>query len=159
MWCDEAIYAVPVEEAKDSIFICDFKMMQKNTLEYPVTETMEDTDSLKVWYEVSKAIVADDLTKADLAKQSIETAQRVRIKEGAEQLDKPRRYFVHDPTTDFWRWNGLSAGGKDWRKEANSTRATSPTPESKREKKHKKKHKRNASAGQNDKSAVAAEAN
>jgi hypothetical protein len=133
-------------------------MMQKNTIEYPPTEAMEEMDSLKVWYEVSKQIFADDLTKADLAKQTIETAQRVRIKEGAEALDKPRKYFVHDAASDFWRWNGVSSTGNDWKTHLHA-RAASPAPESKREKKHKKKHKRNASAGQNDKASVATEAN
>eukprot|EP01121_Diplochlamys_sp_Union-15-3_P018961 TRINITY_DN702_c0_g1_i1.p1 TRINITY_DN702_c0_g1~~TRINITY_DN702_c0_g1_i1.p1 ORF type:complete len:371 (-),score=60.88 TRINITY_DN702_c0_g1_i1:5-1117(-) len=60
---------------------------------YPSPSVMDETDSLKIWKDVTKAIVANDLIAADLAKEKVEKAQRERR---AKNIHFPNKYFVPD---------------------------------------------------------------
>lgn len=110
-WRDERITAQPAEDGMDPILVFDYADAKELDIEYMPSEQLPEMDSLKVWYEVSKAIAEDDLHKADEAKQNVENAQRARCKQGAEDIDKPRKYFVVD-SEGVWRWNGLMYNDK-----------------------------------------------
>lgn len=57
--------------------------------------------SLKVWREVSRNIVANNMTEADKAKQVVEDEQRVRNRAGEDEK-KERKYFIFNE--DLGRW-------------------------------------------------------
>lgn len=113
-WADEPITAQPAEDGMDSIPVFDKSEAVKADSVYLPSDQMPATDSLKVWYEVSKAISEDNLQRADEFKQLVENAQRARVKEGAEAADKPRKYFVLDKE-GVWRWNGKMYNDKQVR--------------------------------------------
>lgn len=104
-WGDEPIYMQPAGEG-EKVFLFDATNVRKNTLIYPPAAQLPDNDSLKIWHDVTTNIVADDLEKADAAKQIIEAEQRLRIKAGAEELDAPRRFFTYNADAGIWKWNG-----------------------------------------------------
>lgn len=87
------------------ILVFDKTDSKKLDIDYFPSAQLPETDSLKVWYEVSKAIAEDDLNRADAAKTCVEGAQRVRVKDGAEDIANPRRFFAVD-SEGVWRWNG-----------------------------------------------------
>lgn len=53
--------------------------------------------SLKVWKDVSKAIIENNMTEADKAKQVVEDEQRTRTRAGEDEK-KERTYFIKDDT-------------------------------------------------------------
>jgi len=57
--------------------------------------------SLKVWKEVSKHIVANNMTEADKAKTLVEEEQRVRTRAGEDEK-KERKYFIFDEEQGRW---------------------------------------------------------
>jgi len=72
----------------------------------------------RIWRDVTSNIVADDLDKADLAKQLIEAEQRTRIKGGAEEMDAPRRFFTYNKEADVWKWTGQTYSSLQKKKKA-----------------------------------------
>lgn len=57
--------------------------------------------SMDIWKEVTKHIVAGDMTEADKAKHVVEEDQRRRVKLGEDSL-KVRKYFQFDSSSDHW---------------------------------------------------------
>jgi len=57
--------------------------------------------SLKVWKDVSKHIVANNMTEADKAKNTVEDEQRVRTKAGEDEK-KERKYFIWSEEKERW---------------------------------------------------------
>jgi hypothetical protein len=64
----------------------------------PQTDTYP---SLKVWKDVSKNIIANNMTEADKAKTIVEDEQRVRTRAG-EDLKKERKYFIFNEEQNRW---------------------------------------------------------
>lgn len=62
---------------------------------------LDEYPSLKVWREVTKSIVANDMTQADQAKHLVEEAQRKRVRAG-EDSKKERKYFIFDEKSGEW---------------------------------------------------------
>jgi oxysterol-binding protein-related protein 8 len=104
-WSEEPITAQPAEDGMAPILVFDNSEAKKLDIDYFPSEKLPETDSLKVWYDVSRAIAEDDLARADEAKTAVEGAQRKRVKEGAEDLANPRKFFEAD-SEGIWRWNG-----------------------------------------------------
>jgi len=57
--------------------------------------------SLKVWREVSKHIVENNMTEADKAKTVVEEEQRVRTRAGEDEK-KERKYFIFNDEQNRW---------------------------------------------------------
>ena len=67
--------------------IVDYKNIHINIPEYPALEDMPDNSSIKLWMEVTKAIIENDMVTADAKKSVIEQHQRdIRATEG-ERLE------------------------------------------------------------------------
>jgi len=57
--------------------------------------------SIKVWGDVSKHIVENNMTEADKAKQVVEEEQRTRTRQGEDEK-KERKYFIKDEARNIW---------------------------------------------------------
>lgn len=130
--------------------LLDMKNSKELKMEYLPEEQWDERSSLKVWKDVGKAIVDDDMPKADAAKRIIEESQRKRRNEGKSYETV---YFKLDPNTNHWEFQLDSTEyfirQKDGIvddvlakklasvdiKENSSERAPSPTPS------HKQSHK------------------
>jgi len=82
----------------------DYGIQVPNKLHYPTIEAQDERNSLKVWADVNKAIVIDDLAKADIAKRLVEDAQRKRRTNG---LNYAPRFFELNKETNFWEYKPL----------------------------------------------------
>jgi hypothetical protein len=72
--------------------------------ELPQVHIPPQTDaypSLKVWKDVSKYIIANNMTEADKAKQIVEDEQRVRTRAGEDEK-KERKYFIYNEELKRW---------------------------------------------------------
>jgi len=83
----------------------DYTIQVPNKLVYPPTEIQDERNSLKVWADVNKAIVVDDLVKADIAKRAVEDSQRKRRASGANYAP---RFFQFNNETGFWECISLA---------------------------------------------------
>jgi len=85
--------------------------------QYPEPEEMSERNSLKIWHEVTKAIVDDDMNTADTEKVHIENAQRARRNEN--QNWEPR-YFKYNQQRELWEGDqeALRAVNVSWDKTA-----------------------------------------
>jgi len=72
--------------------------------DHPKVHIPPQTDpypSIKVWKDVSKYIIANNMTEADKAKQVVEDEQRQRNKLGEDEKTE-RKYFILDEDTKHW---------------------------------------------------------
>jgi len=59
--------------------------------------------SIKVWADVSKHIIENNMTEADKAKQIVEEEQRTRTKQGEDEK-KERKYFIKNEEKGIWTY-------------------------------------------------------
>lgn len=78
----EVIKIHDVGNKEDEQVLLDAKQALRKTVYYLPLDKCEDRSSLKLWHEVSLAIIDDDMLKADNAKREIEDAQRQRRNAG-----------------------------------------------------------------------------
>jgi len=88
------------EGAEDETLFISAEDMKDSKIIYP--PQTDEFPSLKVWREVTKCIVANDMTECDRAKHLVEEAQRVRVRAGEDEK-KERKYFKVDETGE-WRY-------------------------------------------------------
>jgi hypothetical protein len=69
---------------------------------YPPLDRLPPNASLRVWAETNRYIVADDMDKADIAKKSVEDAQRARRRAQADQ-EHTAALFYWDENRKQWR--------------------------------------------------------
>jgi len=74
--CGEVIY---LSDDNSSRILVDFTGLHKSIVKYLPLSEMDDLSSLKVWAEVNKYLMSEELDKADEAKKHIEEDQRKRI--------------------------------------------------------------------------------
>jgi len=72
---------------------------KKNKLQYIPFDKLDDRSSVKIWRELSKAIVADDMYTADIAKRAVEDAQRQRRR---DETSYHPHYFAENSDKTFW---------------------------------------------------------
>jgi len=77
----------------------DLGKLHFTTLQYIPFEKLHDRMSVKLWRELSEAIVADDMYKADVAKRAVEDAQRKRRNEGNSFVPE---FFEFEKETNRW---------------------------------------------------------
>jgi hypothetical protein len=97
---DDEVYFFE-EEAEDETLFISQEDLKDPKIFYP--PQLDEYPSLAVWQEVTKCIVANDMTEADRAKQAVEEAQRVRVRAGEDEK-KDRKYFKFDETVGEWRY-------------------------------------------------------
>lgn len=91
------------KKKKDRKLAIDFEDIPVSVPMYPPYDKQDETASLKIWRDVSKAIVDNDMAKADEAKKRVEDAQRSRNRELEETGKKHVPVnFKHDSLNDLW---------------------------------------------------------
>lgn len=98
---DDEIYYFEEGADEETLFISQDDLAETPKIVYP--PQLDEYPSLKVWKEVTKCIVANDMTEADKAKHVVEEAQRVRVRAGEDEK-KERKYFKFDEGTNRWRY-------------------------------------------------------
>jgi len=88
--------------------------------QYPPLNEQDERNSLRIWSEVSKAIVDDDMETADIEKIKLENGQRKRRQEGKNW---EVRHFSLSPTTKLWEpvQNVFQQAGTSWGGSASSS--------------------------------------
>jgi len=81
--------------------IVDYNTIKRSKLEYLPEDEWDERSSLRVWRDMFKAIIVDDLAKADEAKKSVEDAQRERRKQ--DKNYKPL-FFAWNESEDRWNY-------------------------------------------------------
>lgn len=90
-------------KSKERVLSFDCAQAHLTVPTYPPLDQQDEMSSLRVWEEVSKAIVDNDMPRADEAKKKVEDAQRARIKAAEESGTRHvSTYFRHDAVNDFW---------------------------------------------------------
>jgi len=84
---DEETLFISAEDSKDA------------QITYP--PQLDEYPSLRVWKEITKCIVANDMTEADRAKHLVEGAQRERVRAGEDEK-KERKYFKFEESKGDW---------------------------------------------------------
>jgi len=79
--------------------LLDLTKVTKQKISYLPFIKLSNTDSVKVWRELSEAIVVDDMLKADIAKRVVEDAQRKRRHDGTNYTPT---YFTFNAETKKW---------------------------------------------------------
>jgi hypothetical protein len=95
---DDEVYYYEDGADEETLFISseDSKDAQ---ITYP--PQLNEWPSLRVWKEVTKCIVANDMTEADRAKHLVEGAQRERVRAGEDEK-KERKYFKFEESKGDW---------------------------------------------------------
>jgi len=96
---DDEVYFFE-EGAEDETLFISAEDMKEAKIIYP--KQTDEFPSLKVWKEVTRCIVANDMTECDRAKHLVEEAQRVRVRAGEDEK-KERKYFKVDEAGE-WRY-------------------------------------------------------
>jgi len=96
---DDEVYYFEEGADEETLFISQEDLKDPKII-YP--PQLDEYPSLKVWKEVTKCIVANDMTEADRAKHLVEEAQRVRVRAGEDEK-KERKYFKVDETGE-WKY-------------------------------------------------------
>lgn len=79
-------------------------LLSSDPVEKPTIHIPPQTDpypSLKVWKNVSKHIIDNNMTEADKAKAVVEDEQRVRTRAGEDEKTE-RKYFIKDEESGRW---------------------------------------------------------
>jgi hypothetical protein len=97
---DDEVYYFEEGADEETLFISQDDFVNPNII-YP--PQLDEYPSLKVWKEVTKCIVANDMTEADHAKHLVEEAQRVRVRAGEDEK-KERKYFKLDEEKGEWNY-------------------------------------------------------
>eukprot|EP01110_Echinostelium_bisporum_P006594 TRINITY_DN2628_c0_g1_i1.p1 TRINITY_DN2628_c0_g1~~TRINITY_DN2628_c0_g1_i1.p1 ORF type:complete len:392 (+),score=100.05 TRINITY_DN2628_c0_g1_i1:54-1229(+) len=95
---DDEIYWYKPEADEETLLVSE-DAFPKNKIIYPPNTDAFPT--IKVWREVTKAIIANDMTEADKSKQAVEEEQRVRVRAG-EDDKKERKYFIFNDERNSW---------------------------------------------------------
>lgn len=95
---DDEVYYYLDGADEETLFISQDDLTDPKVI-YP--PQLDEFPSLKVWKEVTKCIVANDMTEADRAKHLVEEAQRVRVRAGEDEK-KERKYFKFDEGKGEW---------------------------------------------------------
>jgi hypothetical protein len=80
-------------------FLCDAGKMTPAPMEYPLMEDLPSNSSIKLWSEVTQAIIANDLELAEVKKCAIEEAERIRRKE--EEKHEPA--YFREVSENVWQ--------------------------------------------------------
>jgi hypothetical protein len=101
--------------------------LKKSTLLYPPEEIRDNRCSLSVWNEVNKAVIENDMPKADSAKILIEESQRKRRNEGRSYN---LRFFEFDQIQEYWVpiWTSKNEVSEEKQKELKNLLAQSFFP-------------------------------
>lgn len=102
---DDEIYYFEEGADEETLFISQDDLVETKIVYPPQTD---EYPSLKVWKEVTKCIIANDMTECDKAKHVVEEAQRVRVRAGEDEK-KERKYFKFDDATNRWRFKETSS--------------------------------------------------
>jgi len=98
----DVIHIHPYDSEDQEVFV-NCKQVVTTKLYYPPPEEMDEMESLKIWADVNKYVVVDDMYNADAAKLQVEEAQR---KKRAERKLTGVEYrpvnFIKDGTIDGW---------------------------------------------------------
>jgi len=97
---DDEVYYFEEGADEETLFISQDDIKDANIM-YP--PQLDEFPSLKVWKEVTKCIVANDMAEADRAKHLVEEAQRVRVRAGEDEK-KERKYFIFDEGIKEWKY-------------------------------------------------------
>jgi len=97
---DDEIYYFEEGADEETLFISQDDLIDPKIV-YP--PQLDEFPSLKVWKEVTKCIVANDMNECDRAKHVVEEAQRVRVRAGEDEK-KERKYFKFDEGSGRWRY-------------------------------------------------------
>jgi len=95
---DDEVYYYEDGADEETLFISSEDTTDAQII-YP--PQINEFPSLKVWREVTKSIVANDMTEADRAKHLVEEAQRKRVRAGEDEK-KERKYFKFDESKGDW---------------------------------------------------------
>lgn len=95
---DDEVYYYPDGADEETLFISPDDVVDANIT---VPPQLDEFPSLTVWKEVTKCIVANDMTEADKAKQLVEEAQRKRVRAGEDEK-KERKYFKFNEQAGEW---------------------------------------------------------
>lgn len=95
---DDEVYYYLDGADEETLFISQEDFTDANIIYPPQTD---EYPSLKVWKEVTKCIVANDMTEADRAKHLVEEAQRKRVRAGEDEK-KERKYFKYSESAGEW---------------------------------------------------------
>lgn len=95
---DEEVYYYEEGADEETLFISPDDVIDPKIVLPPQTD---EYPSLKVWKEVTKAIVSNDMTEADRAKHLVEEAQRKRVRAGEDEK-KERKYFKFNESKGEW---------------------------------------------------------
>ncbi|EGG18411.1 oxysterol binding family protein [Cavenderia fasciculata] len=88
----------------DTVLFESEKLQPNHTL-YP--KQTDPINSLNVWKEVTKHIVANDMASSDVVKKEIEDEQRKRLRATKEEEKKERVYFKFDEEQERWVFKGF----------------------------------------------------
>eukprot|EP01099_Mayorella_cantabrigiensis_P005026 TRINITY_DN3909_c0_g2_i1.p1 TRINITY_DN3909_c0_g2~~TRINITY_DN3909_c0_g2_i1.p1 ORF type:complete len:669 (-),score=177.71 TRINITY_DN3909_c0_g2_i1:125-2131(-) len=93
----------PYDDPDQTEVFLEGKKLTTTQLQYPKPEDQDEMESLKIWSEVNKYVVEDDMYSADAAKLQVEEAQRKkRAERKTTGLNYRPVYFVHDSALNGW---------------------------------------------------------
>eukprot|EP01111_Echinosteliopsis_oligospora_P010308 TRINITY_DN3182_c1_g1_i3.p1 TRINITY_DN3182_c1_g1~~TRINITY_DN3182_c1_g1_i3.p1 ORF type:complete len:338 (-),score=77.66 TRINITY_DN3182_c1_g1_i3:227-1240(-) len=95
---DDEIYYFAETDEEETLFISEEQIPNAKVI-YPVQ--LDPYPSMKVWRQVTKCIMANNMTGADAAKREVEEEQRTRVKAG-EDDKKERKYFIYNNDLKTW---------------------------------------------------------
>lgn len=108
------------EDEKPKLLV-DFTTLVPNKIHYLPENQWHEKSSLRIWKDMYKAILADDMQKSDAAKKIVEDEQRVRRKEGK---NFEPYYFKFNEEKKCWDFVERDIEAEFPRSDSNSTNTT-----------------------------------
>lgn len=97
---DDEIYYFAETDEEETLLISEQQIPNAKVI-YPVQ--LDAYPSMKVWRNVTKCIIANNMTGADAAKREVEEEQRTRVKAGEDEK-KERKYFIYNNDVKQWTY-------------------------------------------------------
>jgi hypothetical protein len=93
----------PDRDLTNDKVLVDISQFDTPKVHYLPFKDQDDFSSFKVWRDVTKNIIINDMGKADTAKKTVEDAQRKRVAEAKAKGQKfDGKYFYFDEDKKFW---------------------------------------------------------
>merc|ERR1711879_996036 len=95
----KSLYIADNKKMKDKVKLVDYSDIHVNIPEYPDRKDLAPNSSLRLWSEVTQAIIANDMETADLKKNEIEERQRTERLQPGDNFEA--KYF-REIGNDLW---------------------------------------------------------
>lgn len=95
------------KKSKEPRLIVDYTNTPFSVPVYPPLDQLEELSSIRLWADVNRAIVENDMATADLHKNRIEEGQRIKVREREANGAEHDALFFHQGEDGFWQVKNL----------------------------------------------------